>query len=160
MTKFIIQGALIVLGLTQALGYVGNMSSLRNWGLASTAAPLPLVFTSFRGLETFSSKFTIVIEFDDQSKQSFEMTPQLYGRLDGPYNRRNIYGAAFAYGTRMNSAPEIRLVQNVLQYGFCFAHSPFVALAPDRVVQNVEIQVENRASTAPYQERLRVSCPR
>ena len=44
-----------------------------------------------------------------------EITPQLYSKLGGPYNRRNVYGAALSYGPRLSE----KVWQSVFQYGFC-----------------------------------------
>ena len=51
-----------------------------------------------RGLETYSTRF--FLEWTDAQGQahSLELTPEVYARLRGPYNRRNVYGAVLAYG--------------------------------------------------------------
>jgi len=43
------------------------------------------------------------------------MTPELYGRLRGPYNRRNVYGAVLAGGPVV--PPPLR--EPVIQYALC-----------------------------------------
>ena len=67
-------------------------------GAATTASPAPKVFTSHRGLETFSTQFTLEWETRDGVKQTLPLTPELYQRVRGPYNRRNVFGAVLAYG--------------------------------------------------------------
>jgi len=51
-----------------------------------------------RGLETFSTKFTLEWDGRDGKKHALELTPELYQQVRGPYNRRNVYGAVLAYG--------------------------------------------------------------
>lgn len=80
----------------QIVGYVVGSQALRGLAAATAAAPLPLVFSDVRGLEPFASKFTFILDDAD----SIPITPELYQRLQGPYNRRNVYGAALAYAPR------------------------------------------------------------
>ena len=89
------------LGCTQMIGYALDSRILRGLALASTAAPLPKVFSDVDGIETFASDF--VLRGRDASGAAFELpiTPELYARLEGCYNRRNVYGAALSYAPRM-----------------------------------------------------------
>jgi hypothetical protein len=72
--------------------------ALKGVGAATTASPAPKVFSSVRGLETYSTRF--YLEWTDLADvdHSLHVTPEVYARLRGPYNRRNVYGAALAYG--------------------------------------------------------------
>lgn len=89
------------LGCTQLLGYFTGSRALRGIGLVSVAAPLPKVFSDVDGLETFASRFTL--RGVDAHGVPFELpiTPEVYARLEGCYNRRNVYGAALSYAPRM-----------------------------------------------------------
>ena len=89
---------LLGLGLSQMAGDVLGWRALRGLAAATTAAPAPKVFSAVRGLETYSTRF--FLEWTDRrgAVQRLELTPEVYGRLRGPYNRRNVYGAALAYG--------------------------------------------------------------
>lgn len=86
---------------------------LKGIGAASVLAPLPKVFSDVRGLETFASEFTFEIQESGAAVREVPITPQLYAQLAGPYNRRNVYGAALAYAPRL---PE-KLWQSVFCYG-------------------------------------------
>jgi hypothetical protein len=49
-------------------------------------------------LETFSTRFDL--EWHDRMGQphTLTLTPEIYSRIRGPYNRRNVYGTALAFG--------------------------------------------------------------
>lgn len=73
---------------------------LRGIGAATVAAPLPKVFSDVAGLETFASDFVLEAE-TPRGTLRVPITPGLYARVEGPYNRRNVYGAALSYAPRL-----------------------------------------------------------
>ena len=89
---------------------------LKGIGLATGIAPLPKVFSDVDGFETFAARFTLVETSEEGVIKRRVITPELYSRLDGPYNRRNAYGAALSYAPRM---PE-----EVWRPVFCYGLSP------------------------------------
>ena len=105
--------ALLLLGLSQMAGDALGLDWLRGIGAVSVAAPLPRVFSDVRGLETFASRFELEVETASGVERR-EIDPELYSRLGGPYNRRNVYGAALSYAPRL---PQ-RLWRQVFCYGF------------------------------------------
>jgi len=101
-------------------GDVCHLPWLKGIGAGTGASPAPKVFSSVRGLETFSTHF--FIEWTDKATifHSQEITPEVYARLRGPYNRRNVYGALLAYGPVLQSDERTRAMFNsVASYGFC-----------------------------------------
>lgn len=111
---------LVALGLAQMTGDVLGIDGLRAIAAATTASPAPKVFSAVDGLETYSSRF--FLEWDDPlgRPQSFQLTPETYQHLRGPYNRRNPYGAVFAYGPILVSNPATRpLFEGVARYALC-----------------------------------------
>lgn len=92
---------LLIFGHLQMLGYLIDAPALRGLGAASAAAPFPKVFSDVDGFETFAADF--FLRGLDGEGQPFELaiTPALYSRLAGPYNRRNVYGAALSYAPRL-----------------------------------------------------------
>jgi hypothetical protein len=113
---------LVALGLFQMTGdlleryvYAPAGRALKGLGAATTASPAPKVFSSVRGLETYSTRF--FIEWTDRAgaAHTLHVTPEIYGRLQGPYNRRNVYGAALAYGPVLPA--ELR--EPVMRYALC-----------------------------------------
>ena len=96
---------LIAIGLLQMAGALGGVTALAGIGAAWGASPAPRVFSSVGGLETYSTLF--YVEWTDAAgtARSVQITPEIYGRLRGPYNRRNVYGAALAYGPVLSESP-------------------------------------------------------
>ena len=108
--------ALGALGLANMAADLTGCAPLKGLATATAASPLPKVFSDVRGLETFASDFAFEIEAPGEAPRRVSITPELYARLAGPYNRRNVYGAALAYAPRLPEA----LWQSV----FCFALRP------------------------------------
>ena len=105
---------LVAIGLMQPLGYILGSKTVKGIGLVSMASPLPIVFTKQKGfLETFALEFTVVFEKDGRM-QRINITPELYARLEKPYNYRNVLGAVISYGPLLDT----RLVGSVLNYAF------------------------------------------
>jgi hypothetical protein len=112
--------ALLGIGLLQMTGDLLHVPALKGIGAATAASPAPKVFSSVRGLETFSTRF--FIEWTDAAGQfhSVEITPERARGLRGPYNRRNVYGAVLAYGPVMQSDASLRpMFDAVLHYALC-----------------------------------------
>jgi len=105
---------LVMVGLLQSFGHVTGSKTVKQLGMLTVASPLPIVFTEQKGfLETFASEFTLV--YDKQGKEErVKITPELYAKLDKPYNYRNVLGAAISYGPILPKP----LVESVLNYAF------------------------------------------
>lgn len=109
---------LLLLGSFQMAGDLLGIRALRGIGAASAMSPYPKVFGSApvwgepgTELETFSATFELHYEHEGQS-YILPITPAVYERVRGPYNRRNVYGAALAYGPCL--PPELK--QSILDY--------------------------------------------
>lgn len=103
-----------LLGTLQILGHLVGSKTIKAVGTAMAASPFPKVFSDVNGLETFASTF--ILEIETRSGQKFEtqITPELYQHLKGPYNRRNVYGAALSYAPRLPQT----LWESIFCYGF------------------------------------------
>ena len=110
---------LVAVSFLQIIGFSLGIKGVRGLGLATVASPLPLVFSHFRGHETFAAKFSLELYKDDRLLKTVKIDSALYSKLKGPYNRRNVFGAAFAYGPYLDQNNERELVRSVLSYGFC-----------------------------------------
>jgi hypothetical protein len=113
--KKLIYILIITIGFLQVIGYLSGIKAIRGLGLASASSPLPIVFTEVKGVETFASDF--FIHYTDSSGAEIQaaITPHMYSKLKGPYNRRNIYGAAISYGPVLKK----ELWESVFNYGLC-----------------------------------------
>jgi hypothetical protein len=89
---------LLTFGLIQMVGDLLPSPPLKGIGAAWLVSPAPKVFSSVKGFETYSTQ--TFLDWTDRNgvSQSIEFTPDSYSKILGPYNRRNIYGAALAYG--------------------------------------------------------------
>jgi len=111
---------LLAVGLLQMTGDIFDLPALKGIGAATVASPAPKVFSAVRGLETFSTRF--FLEWTDHSgvAHSLPLTPEVYSQLAGPYNRRNVYGAALAYGPVLLTDPRTKpMFQALISYALC-----------------------------------------
>jgi len=111
---------LLAVGLLQMTGDIFDLPALKGIGAATVASPAPKVFSAVRGLETFSTRF--FLEWTDRSgvAHSLPLTPEVYAQLAGPYNRRNVYGAALAYGPVLLTDPRTKpMFQALISYALC-----------------------------------------
>jgi hypothetical protein len=133
---------LCVVGLLQMSGYLIGVRTLQGLGAATAASPFPKVFSDVDGLETFASQFVLRIHTASGEDLEKEITPELYQRLKGPYNRRNVFGAA------LSSAP--RLPQATWQSVYCYGLRPQgplrteLGLPEDAVRISVAIRTKTR----------------
>ncbi|MEM6927772.1 MAG: hypothetical protein AAF602_12640 [Myxococcota bacterium] len=112
--------ALLAVGLAAMAGDLLGLEMLHAIGVASHASPAPKVFTAREGLEGFSARYVLHWEGTRGRGGTTELTPEHYARLGGPYNRRNVYGAALAGGPFLSTHPTLGpLHQRVATYAFC-----------------------------------------
>ena len=111
---------LLILGLLQMLGDLCGIAPLKALAAASGASPAPKVFSAVRGLETYSSRFFIEWETDAGETNSTEVTSERNSAIRGPYNRRNVFGAALAYGPVLSTNEHTKaMFTSVSRYAFC-----------------------------------------
>jgi hypothetical protein len=104
----ILASLLLVLGVTQMAADLIGAPSIKALASATMLSPCPKVFTVHKGLETYSSRFFVEYQDVDGKAHSVEITAVLYGKVKGPYNRRNVYGAILSYGPVLVSDPIAR----------------------------------------------------
>jgi hypothetical protein len=146
---------------------VGDLSgnrTMRAIGLATHASPAPKVFTSQDGLESFSAKFFIDWTDSSDAVHSLEITPARYAGIQGPYNRRNAYGAALSYGPVLDANERTRpILHSVMNYAFC-GSAPLLrelSIDPRLVRYPLRVRVEPRESAggnAGYRTEFEVTC--
>jgi hypothetical protein len=111
---------LFVLALARMTGEVFGLRWLAAAAAATSASPAPKVFCAVRGLETFSTRFQLEWDEPCGGTRSLAITPEVAARLQGPYNRRNVYGAVLAYGPVLATDERTRpMLEAVLRHALC-----------------------------------------
>lgn len=141
---------LLLLGLLQMAGALLNQPLLSGFGAATNASPHPKVFSAVKGLETYSTDFFIEWHDLDGKFHSMQLTPALYAMIRGPYNRRNVYGAALAYGPVLASSEKARpMFEAILNYSLR-GEAPLLrelGINPASVVYPVAVRLEVEPGT-------------
>jgi hypothetical protein len=143
--------ALLALGMLQMTADLLHVRTLKGLAAATAASPAPKVFSSVRGLETYSSRF--FVEWTDKSGafHSVEITPETTAGLRGPYNRRNVYGAVLAYGPVLQrDASAGPMFESISRYALC-GDAPLLrelGIPVTEIRGAPRIRIETRAGTA------------
>ena len=141
---------LLTVGLLQMTGDLLKLDWLKGFGAATVASPAPKVFSAVRGMETFSTRFFLEWSDIGDRKYSLEITSEVYFRLQGPYNRRNVYGAAIAYGPILASDERtVPMFDSVFRFAVC-GKAPLLqefGIDPSQVKGPVRICYEPLAGT-------------
>lgn len=134
---------LLIVGLAQMTGDLLNVATLKGLAAATMISPAPKVFTAHKGHETYSAKY--VIEWTDKNgkAQKLTITPELYAKVLGPYQRRNVYGAVLSYGPVMVTDPAGKpMFDQVSRYALC-GEAPLlreIGIDPATVAGNVSVR--------------------
>ncbi|MFY9345264.1 MAG: hypothetical protein WAT39_22430 [Planctomycetota bacterium] len=109
---------LLVVGSSQMVGDLCGWRAVKAIGAATLMAPAPRVFSAVRGFETYTTRFFVDWTDAAGGRHSLELVPEVAARLRGPYLRRNVWGAALAYGPVLAAEPASRaLLASVLAFG-------------------------------------------
>lgn len=136
---------LLTFGLLQMAGDVLHSPLLKGVAAATAMAPAPKVFCAVRGLETYTTRFYIEWLDKDGTACSLPLTSEVYSRLLGPYNRRNVYGAALAYGPVLATDERTRpMFDAVMSYALCDEQRLLreLGIEPERVAGRVRLRLE------------------
>jgi hypothetical protein len=143
----LITGFLVVIALLQMIGDILNQPWMKAMGAASGASPAPKVFSTVNGLETFSSRFFLVWKDKENVIHRMELTPKVCQGLQGPYNRRNVYGAVLSYGPILSKNRAMRdAYESVLAYAFTRKGELLkeIGIDIDSIAEGVSIEVVPR----------------
>ena len=108
---------ILLLGLTRMAGYLMDNRALQGLGAASGLAPFPKVFCDSDGYEAFTATCVLSGQKPDGTREEIPLTPERYARLQGPYQRRNAYGAALIFAPRMPENLRLSLLQQQMAPG-------------------------------------------
>ena len=155
---------LLTLALAQIAGDVLRLPWLKGLAAATAASPAPKVFSAVKGFETYSTGFRLEWRAANGEQRELVLDSEVYARLRGPYNRRNVYGAALAYGPVLASDPRTRpMLEAVLSHALC----PPRPLLAELGINPRDVQGEVVVRYAPREGsqlrdlplELRASCP-
>jgi len=107
----------MAIGSLQMVGYALNLPVLRGIGLASGIAPFTKVFCDADGYEAFAASFILQGVREDGTYWNRKLDPEWYAQLEGPYNRRNVYGAALSFAPRLPEELRETLISKSLTPG-------------------------------------------
>jgi hypothetical protein len=140
---------LVALGTLQMFADVLAMPRLKAVFAATQVSPAMKVFTAHQGYETHAARFAIAWIDADGVAQRLAVDPEIYRNVQGPYNRRNVYGAALAYGPLLRADPKLRPMQeSVMHYAFCSPGALRSDLGIPRDAANLTIHVLPTRPTA------------
>lgn len=148
---------LVLLGFLQMLGWATGSAALRGAGFALTASPLPMVFSHMRGAEPFSAAYAVTYDTGSERK-TLDITPKLYEKLKGPYNLRNTYGAAFAFGPVAHGGHERELWESVITFGMCRKGPVARQFGVKEAIERLSIHVTPSAKGRPITNMI-LECP-
>jgi hypothetical protein len=150
-------------GLLQIAGDLTRVPALQGIGAATGASPAPKVFTTVRGMEAFSNRFFLEWSDAGGSRHELELTPSVYQRLEGPYNRRNVYGAVLAGGPVIFNDPRLSgMYRSASRYALCDS-APLIrelGIDPSEVRGPITVRYEpvSAAAFGNFPRRLVVWC--
>ena len=147
--------ALCVLALAQMAGDLAGWRPLVGLLAAWGVSPRPNVFSDADGLEPFASTFTFTWVGESGLDERLEITPALYSRFDGPYNRRNVYGAALAYAPRLPDS----LWQPVYCYGLAERGPLRSELGLPAITEGLATEIATRTRGRDDRWELQPDCP-
>lgn len=155
---------LTALGCLQMVGDLTGFTPLKALGAASHASPAPRVFTAHEGFETFASDFYLHWQDKNGEAHSLQLTPSVYKRIAGPYNRRNAYGAAISYGPVLAANPATQpMFHSVSRYALCGKAPVLRELGIDPDTLNGPVTVElkpqgTNQATRQWQLTFQIGC--
>lgn len=116
----IVLGLLVGLGSLQIAADALGMPKVKGFAAALQMSPAMKVFTAHDGYETHAARFALRWRDRYGVTHTLTLDPRSYAKVSGPYNRRNVYGAAFAYGPLLRKDARLRPMQeSVMRYALC-----------------------------------------
>lgn len=113
-------GFLVGVGSLQIVAEMLTLPKVKALAAATQVSPAMKVFTAHQGYETHAARFALSWRDAKGSVHELQLDPKTYASVRGPYNRRNVYGAALAYGPLLRSDANLRPMQDsVMRYAFC-----------------------------------------
>jgi hypothetical protein len=138
-----------------------GLQSLKAVAAATAMSPAPRVFSAVGGFETFSNQFVLRWQEKDDIQREATLSRQHYLGLRGPYNRRNVYGAALSYGPALRrTAPGAALFASVVHYAFCREGGVLreLGLQPSGTPESASLEFRSLNPTLSVRPVVEVQC--
>lgn len=149
---------LVIWGTLNSAAFLSHHNGFKEIGFATVSSPLPLVFSSFNGVETFATGFNVDVHYTNGTMISTTLDVDTYGMMKGAYNRRNIYGAIFSHGPFFDSEKMIQIRQGVLNYAVCNPGTIINEFGVPGEVDYVDVDVLYRPQENKHIGSLHVHC--
>lgn len=143
---------LLLLGLLRMAGDAFGSEILFGLGFASAASPGPKVFTVVGDMEPFAHRFAVSWDDPAGGSERIVLTPEVYSRLEGPYNRRNVYGAVLAAApVLLDNSATAPMCRSVLRHALTEDASLLreLDLQPPAGATGLRLEYEHPSSVAP-----------
>jgi sterol desaturase/sphingolipid hydroxylase (fatty acid hydroxylase superfamily) len=135
---------MLILGCTSTFGYMLSLNNVRNIGFITVASPLPLVFSVYNGVETFSTSYEVNVIFNDNTTSILQLDNTLYNKLNGPYNRKNMYGVVLSHGPFFTNSNMIKIRDQILKNSICNHGVIAKELGYTKLIDLVDINVGSK----------------
>lgn len=155
----------IILGFfatIKVIADIAGFTAISAIAAVTNLSPAMKVFTAHKGYETYSSRFELHIEYRDKQTETRQLTPSNYSSLQGPYNRRNVYGALIAYGpVLVRNSHTKPMWETMSSRAFC--HEPSVlhelGFSQSSGIKSAVIRYLDQTQTSGgYASQLRIDC--
>ena len=152
---------LLTVGLLQMCGDLLDLPILKGIGAATAASPASKVFTTLRGYEAFSTRFSLEWTDHNGQQHSVQLTPDNYTKLRGPYNRRNVFGAVLAGGPILASDPKLRPMFDEVS-AYALGHTAValreLGIDPATICGHLRIRYETTLTAQNLPTELEIVC--
>lgn len=149
---------LVFWGALNSTAFIAHNTSFKEIGFVSVSSPLPLVFSSFNGVETFVTSFNVTVNYHNGTNVNTMLDSNKYGLLKGSYNRKNVYGAMFSHGPFFDNPTLIKIRQGILYYGACNPGNLLDEMNFSGKIKSLKVDVMDRHNNNKKVGELNVNC--
>lgn len=111
MAERIFSFLLIFLGLLQISGFILGNKSMYNLGSVITASPFPKIFDKIDGLEYWSQKYSLKLNYKNGNSINLPITSDTFSKIEGNHLIKITYALSFSlYPTRRKKNKRILLL--------------------------------------------------
>jgi sterol desaturase/sphingolipid hydroxylase (fatty acid hydroxylase superfamily) len=132
---------IIIWGTLNSIGFLVHNDSFKNIGFSSVSSPLPLVFTSYNGIETFATRYEVNANFSNGTIWTKNLNSDMNEQIEGPYKRKNVYTVMLSHGAFFDKSELIELRDQILYYGSCSPGNLVKELGINEKINNFGVKI-------------------